>query len=93
MKLKLIQLDNQRHKLTRRLLKGTPLRFQNTQRWMWIRTDGERESVCVLGEKRETGGRGGEHALMERDHVHALGRTHARTQSNNKAFELRDFLN
>lgn len=74
MKLKLIQLDNQRHKLTRRLLKGPPLRFQNTRRWMW----GRMETVCV---SRGARGGGGEHALRERDHVHALGRLHAHTHA------------
>lgn len=52
MKLKLIQLDNQRHKLTRRLLKGPPLRHTGENRGQKEREGGqrerERETACGL---------------------------------------------
>lgn len=52
MKLKLIQLDNQRHKLTRRLLKGPPLRHTGENGGQKEREGGqrerERESLLVV---------------------------------------------
>ena len=56
MKLKLIQLDNQRHKLTRGLLKGPPLRIRTRDEGMDGASGREREGEREREREREREG-------------------------------------